>query len=213
LSFNYFANSQVYDPRADYVARVSDIPKTTLDKTRTTFKGYDTETNYSLVTGLDPTNTPMGEISAAQAAGVAAEKAVQDAAIKDGTVIVQTTPQTTPSDRSRLRMDQAYVSNAATTYGSVHFSINRFNIVTDIADLTKNYKLKVTISNKSKISETFQIVLLTLLDKTGAKPSQSFSAFLKDMNCTGLDMTKYKYSISVELIKGGIPFNDNLIEQ
>jgi len=71
LSFNYFANSQVYDPRADYIATVEDIKL--LDKnykggnTRTTFASKTElmpegtqETAYGLVLGLDSVTTSMG---------------------------------------------------------------------------------------------------------------------------------------------------------
>jgi hypothetical protein len=74
LSFNYFANSQVYDPRADYIASIEEI-KTIVkdykgDNTRKTFGSItmesnpeaNTETNYGLVPGLDSVNDSMGAL-------------------------------------------------------------------------------------------------------------------------------------------------------
>jgi outer membrane protein OmpA-like peptidoglycan-associated protein len=60
LSFNYFANAHVYDPRADYIAKASDI-STSLPKDRNTFKASPNspEPNYGLVTGLDMTSQSM----------------------------------------------------------------------------------------------------------------------------------------------------------
>lgn len=66
LSFNYFANSQVYDPRADYIASVKDVPNKKLKETRKTFipglpdsENNTREENYGLVTGLDMTAEPF----------------------------------------------------------------------------------------------------------------------------------------------------------
>jgi hypothetical protein len=78
LSFNYFANSQVYDPRADYVAKVSDLDAANqkklkdagIEAKRSTFPyktqadadkaGLQPEDNYVLVTGLDPITQSLG---------------------------------------------------------------------------------------------------------------------------------------------------------
>jgi hypothetical protein len=78
LSFNYFANSQVYDPRADYIASVESIQKEGLIKNyptdpklrnRTTFKSETElmkegtlETAYGLIPGLDSVNDSMGAL-------------------------------------------------------------------------------------------------------------------------------------------------------
>jgi hypothetical protein len=62
LSFNYYANTQVYDPRADYIAKVSDISTSLTGKER----GYtDNEAQvsldgvYGLVKGLRNLNTAI----------------------------------------------------------------------------------------------------------------------------------------------------------
>ena len=78
LSFNYFANSQVYDPRADYIATVETIQNEKLIKNyptdpklrnRTTFESQTKlmpegtqETAYGLVPGLDSVNDSMGAL-------------------------------------------------------------------------------------------------------------------------------------------------------
>ncbi len=79
LSFNYFANSQVYDPRADYIATIESIQKEGLIKnfptdpklrTRktfgtTTFENNPTandETAYGLIPGLDSVTDSMGAL-------------------------------------------------------------------------------------------------------------------------------------------------------
>ena len=70
LSFNYFANAQVYDARADYIATAEEANKTydpskQIDKERKMFipglsdeQNKTTETNYGLVLGMDMTATP-----------------------------------------------------------------------------------------------------------------------------------------------------------
>ena len=74
LSFNYFANSEVYDPRADYIASVETIRANNLIKnlpkeeelssTRETFatKVGAKEDMYLLVPGLDPSTQSMGAL-------------------------------------------------------------------------------------------------------------------------------------------------------
>ena len=61
LSFNFFANTQVYDPRADYIAKASDVNTNSgtnafADK-RNTYNTNSLEDNYVLVPGMDPTTT------------------------------------------------------------------------------------------------------------------------------------------------------------
>ena len=62
LSFNFFANTQVYDPRADYIAKASDINlnngTNTLSDKRNTYGTNNLEDNYALVVGMDPSVTP-----------------------------------------------------------------------------------------------------------------------------------------------------------
>jgi hypothetical protein len=48
LSFNYFANSQVYDVRADYIAKVSDIPPTLVGKTSGLNKTISPNGDYTI---------------------------------------------------------------------------------------------------------------------------------------------------------------------
>jgi hypothetical protein len=73
LSFNYFANTEVYDPRADYIATVETIqnekliknyPTDTKLQKRDTFgsNGASQETAYGLVPGLNPLNDSMGAL-------------------------------------------------------------------------------------------------------------------------------------------------------
>lgn len=64
LSFNFFANTQVYDPRADFVARAADINASKgtnnfADK-KNTFGTNDNklENNYVLVLGMNPSTDP-----------------------------------------------------------------------------------------------------------------------------------------------------------
>jgi hypothetical protein len=64
LSFNYFANNQVFDPRADIVAKVSSLgldaeklKKLNLEEKRKDAKNEDA---YVLVSGLDPVTQSLG---------------------------------------------------------------------------------------------------------------------------------------------------------
>ena len=65
LSFNYFANNQVFDPRADIVAKTGDErPTFKLDYEK--YKDEKKEAEYKLVPGLDPTTQSLGSINSAE---------------------------------------------------------------------------------------------------------------------------------------------------
>lgn len=220
LSFNYFANTQVYDPRADYISAVKDIEGSKLSSDRKTFgdksKKSQLESNYALVRGLDSTNTPMSEISSS-AINTTDDKVEPSNPTKDskGTQIggskadnTQTTKQTTTSDFDKIKIGSTYETMETTNDGVVAFTIVRKSN-SDTSQLTKAYKLKVTITNINKSTETYQQILSTELNQT--ELTQAFTVSFNETTpvCSGFELNN-KYSLSVELIGTGKSMKINL---
>ena len=66
LSFNYYANTQVYDPRADYIAKKADIANSLIDKDNsisTTFSQSSLDGNYVLIDGMKDLNKGIKTVS------------------------------------------------------------------------------------------------------------------------------------------------------
>ena len=64
LSFNYFANAQVYDPRADYVSAAPPVKVNNSDGSISSIQQTDYDAQcYILNNGLDPLTTSLGLVS------------------------------------------------------------------------------------------------------------------------------------------------------
>jgi outer membrane protein OmpA-like peptidoglycan-associated protein len=214
LSFNYFANTQVYDPRADYVAKVSDIKKDNPDlynklsnksPDRSTFgdKNPDakTEPNYALVPGLDSTKTSMGamnpnEITSSENNNNNVKDGDQAKANDAATSTANNPAGQAEMARIKLTDVQCSTLNWG-QYGSASFIISRTD-PNDNKSLNANYDLTVNIKGKELTSDIFKIKLPKQLDGSELG-TQNFSFDLADMTptCTGLTLTSSSYSFEV----------------
>lgn len=209
LSFNYFANTHVYDVRADYVAKVSDIQGSKLDASRKTFgTNNQTEPNYTLVKGLDITTTSMQTavsdevIPTTQPAPSINQVATAD--VVNSTPAVTTTSSAT-GDLPRLKITNIELT-AYNIDGNLNFTVARKN-AGDSSNLVKDYTVIVTISNKLDNSVSHQIKLPTKL--LASSINQPFSFNLSDMTspCSVIDNSNY--ALRVDLVGLG-KLNENI---
>jgi hypothetical protein len=206
LSFNYFANTQVYDPRADYVAKDGNV-------TRPTFKDENKdakpEPNYVLVTGLDSTKTSMGALNpyevTTEEATTGNDKNEDQVKSSDATTSTANSPAAEP-DLLRLKLSDIEPSIANWgQYTSVKFKISRTDTedLRSLTSLNQEYDLTVNIKGKELTSDNFTIKLPKQL--ASADVSQEFFFNLSDMtpSCTGLTLSSSSYSFEVVVGKIG----------
>jgi hypothetical protein len=204
LSFNYFANTQVYDPRADYVAKDGNETRPTFPyKTKEEAQkvGVKPEPNYILMTGLDSTKTSMGalhpnEISKTEASKNNTNNPNQVAGSNAATSTANSPAGQTEMARIKLTDVQSSVANWG-QYAGASFTISRTD-TTDNKSLNANYDLTVNIKGKELTSDIFTIKLPKQLD--GATlGGQNFSFDLANMtpSCSGLTLTSSSYTFEV----------------
>ncbi len=153
LSFNFFANTQVYDPRSDYVARASNVNATNNNNNfadlRNTTSTSALEMNYALVLGMNttttpyetdpsivPTNTANDGVSVDQTATAAANNNTQ-----------QTTLVSSVQDAGVLYLPSAQV------YFTVRDGITglTYNIVKNVKnDLSQSYQITTQVFDQNK---------------------------------------------------------------
>jgi hypothetical protein len=232
LSFNYFANTQVYDPRADYIAldTMTNEKGDSVINLRQT-NGTDDPSNqnnfeygYKLVSGLDPTRQSMGKFD--NEVDVSKTKANSDAnQIKASDVAtnpvqnqqisgVTANTITTSDDLSKLKLVSA---EAITTFNGTEDLYDRISFIierrdkTNIPNLKKDYDVKAIIQNLTKTDESYQIKLDDKFLKTD--DYRMFQVILDETTHSAntpvvLDATN-NYTIKVELV-GLKPFNNNV---
>jgi hypothetical protein len=211
LSFNYFANTQVYDPRADYVAKVSDLDiatKEKLDVNRKdgTFGSGKPEPNYTLITGLDSTTTSMGALKPYEVtkkdATTGGNKNVNQVKASDAATSTANSPAGQP-ELARLKLSD--VESSVLNWGqytNASFRISRADDK-DYASLNQEYDLTVNIKGKELTSDNFTIKLPKQL--ASGELVQLFNFNLSDMtpSCTGLTLSSSSYSFEVVVGKIG----------
>lgn len=198
LSFNYFANTQTYDPRADTVAVVPGKERTTFKETNPDAKK---EPVYTLVPGLDSTKDSMGAIVSNEVSS--AENNNNNT--KDGNQVKSNENATSTANNPNGNPDLARIKLSGLTssvlnfgqYSTVSFDIIRVSN-TDNTSLSKNYDLTVNIKNNTTPSESFEIKLPKQLD-AATIGIQNFDFGLADMtpSCTGLTLTSSSYNFNV----------------
>jgi hypothetical protein len=170
LSFNYFANSQVYDPRADYVASASYINDKKLIKdynekfTRTTFASNTEkmpegtqETNYGLVLGLDSTKSSMGAFLAGEEVTTIADGKKDDVASSDA---ANSGPSSTDEVKNLKLTLVEYFTGSTGLDNYLNFTISKDANSTNQSD----FKLTAKIINDNNASQTYTTELLYILD-------------------------------------------------
>lgn len=163
LSFNYFANTHVFDPRADYIAKVDGATRPTFGSVNNETPNGQPEPSYSLVTGLDLTNTPMSTLQKNEvktsnlAESTNANNDVNQVAGANASTNTQNA-QTSVDKITKLKITSALVPITALETSMVIFTINRTDNSTT-PNLQKDYLIKGTIQNISNPSESYQIRL------------------------------------------------------
>lgn len=161
LSFNFFANTQVYEPRADYVARASDVNKangTKLNEKRNTFGTTDNtlENDYTLVLGTSPiSETYQTNPSVVPTNTVADVKNIDQTKASDDT---NKGPAPKLSGGSQ-DMGTLYLPNSEIYFTpSGGLTCLTFNIVKNVTrDLTQSYTIGVQIQEQINPSISYNI--------------------------------------------------------
>lgn len=208
LSFNYFANTRVYDPRADNLIKGGD--------SRNTFGSTtSTEDSYVLVPGLDITKQSM-----AADPNVVPTDTSQDTPNKDqvtaASSVATKTQQATPAASNTTDQSKLIINNINAELGtSILFSIGRKNN-SDSSGLSQDYAVSATISNVNNSSESFQIVLTGDDGKLlSTDLTKSFDIILSATSpvCGGL-LEGNSYQLRIKLIglsgSGNIILNKNI---
>lgn len=203
LSFNYYANTHTYDPRADYIAKNTDIKQNTPATNNTTTNSKTSQkqptTDYSLILGLDLTTTNMetGAKNEVFASNTTNPKNTDQAKAANNTSNTQVQNNTSTSGDTvglkNVKLD--YISTA--TSGSIVFGIAnnpqtpltseykvRAKIVT--SDGTESYQLNFGLPYGPNIFQKYQMDF----DKT-TKPFGGFVA-------------GKKYNLIVELVSNNV---------
>jgi hypothetical protein len=220
LSFNYFANTQVYDPRADYIALDTTLNKDgkemiNLRQTNGTANGKDKsnlEYSYKLVPGLDPTKESMGQFDTEiNNTNVNANTDVNQVKASNTTTnppqnqqisgVATTTTVSPNNDLARLKIASANAVVGTDVYDRISFVIERKD-KSDSSDLQKDYDVKVIIQSTSNMSESYQTLLTDKLLKTDKY--RVFEVILANTSHpsnipTVLDATS-NYTIKVEFV-------------
>lgn len=198
LSFNYFANTQTFDPRADTLA----VEKS--NSGSNTGKQKNDDPIYKLVAGLNPISESMGPLSNSEAdkKAVTKEKDSNQITGSDNTVKASNkVPPLTDINRLVLTGVSSTVLNFG-QYSSIDFSINRKS-PSDNKSLVKNYDLTVKITNNNNNNENWSIKLNNQL--TSGDLYQSYTFSMTDMTqvCDGLDLTANSYNFVVTVGDAG----------
>ena len=169
LSFNYFANAQVYDPRADFITKSPDIVvkgETPSDPdTKNQQTAFDAQ-KYQLNTGLNPLTQSMGKITDAEIEKLFGPS---QSDIQPINAQIAANPNTSLTDIQRLEL---YNLSADTT--SWYFNIGRKDL-TDDGSLKQDYPLSVNIIDGTN---TYNIDLTTYLaDDTPLKSNETSQDF------------------------------------
>ena len=224
LSFNYFANTQVYDPRADYVAKVSDLDDASKKKyglDRKTFgvdynKYPDTkpEPNYALVPGLDSTKHSMGatnldEVSTSENNNNNVVNGNQAKANEAATA----NNSSGQSDLAKLKLEVSS-GNTYNTGSTLTFYITRADN-TDKTSLNEDYKLLAKIKRLTSVNGDKPGIVYE--DSTGVTGQLNKSSISKQefgwsldnttplygVQTKKLDFTASTYSLEVEVVGAG----------
>jgi hypothetical protein len=176
LSFNYFANNQVFDPRADIVARVSSfsvtekerLEKLGIKEKRNTFEldynkfqSAQKEDNYILVNGLDPTTQSLGSLNSVSEVDGTTDKPVDQTATADKTGTGQPPANNQFKDITLVSNDfyEPPIKSKPMFEPYFKWPANiKFN---------EDYVVSGTLVNDNKPTETYTI---TILNKVTAAP-------------------------------------------
>lgn len=156
LSFNYYANTQVYDPRADYIAKVADISASLKGK-----EGLkDTDGEYGLVKGMRNMNDAIETITTKT--DIANGPNIDQGAAADnatGALQPETSTTETPKgdDISRINLYRV---------DSIVNGVELFFEVTGSGDLNSDQDFRVTLTDN--VATTIPLGVGKILKNGGA---------------------------------------------
>ena len=202
LSFNYFANAQVYDVRADYIdATQTTRPTYVGPKVNETPDENHYEPGFKLVLGKDPTTFQMGGD-------------IQTSTVNsNGEIVLNQTKTSEAYDLNSYtqgytdasRMELTNFSSSTITYDSgttITFDISRVD-PTDTIDLVQYYKVSVNITNQDDKTQSWDFSDLPQYGYLPTTPYQfSFSGMTPP--CTGFTSgNTYAFTVTLVGVEGG----------
>jgi hypothetical protein len=144
LSFNYYANTQVYDPRADYIAKVPAEVKQGVEA----MTGVDTLPNFMLVNGakdvnklIERTDTPVDSANNTPVEDQVAAAEQVDSSSKPAPVAAPSTPT---NDFEKVEFTSASVTN-----NNLHLLIK----TKDTTNKDLNYRVIIQNTNLNVMKE------------------------------------------------------------
>ena len=160
LSFNYFANTQTFDPRADTLAiKKDDKGNTVTRKTRYEQGQITDEPTYTLVAGMDPVTTSMGSLLADE--------------ISQDTVNNTNNPDQVKANDNTNKNTGLKDNNITSAYISIvdYFSaLTRFDFAIKrpaSSNFTTDYDLTITLTNDSNPSESYTTKVMYPSESSG----------------------------------------------
>ena len=201
LSFNYYANTHVYDPRADYIAKVSDISAslkgasveeaTEFNKRVSMGIGGD----YALVTGISDINKMITKTDTEQA--VADNTPVRDQEAIAEQVTGPDSPQqetTSTAQQTAAQIDLKDATSTSTTSADLIFEIS--GALTEDVNFAANVSLPngtLKVLGGGTIVKTTQTTIQThdiTFDATGLEDGIMYQIQIK-LKLNGTDKTMY----------------------
>lgn len=175
LSFNYFANTQTFDPRADTLAIKKDNNGNTVTrKTRYEQGEITDEPTYTLVPGMDPTTTSMGSLLADE--------------ISQDTVNNTNNPDQVKANDNTNKNTGLKDNNITSAYLSIvdYFSaLTRFDFAIKkpaSSNFTTDYDLTITLTNDSNPSESYTTKVMYPSESSGDYATSSSNKLLLSSN-------------------------------
>jgi hypothetical protein len=148
LSFNYYANTHVYDPRADYIAKVSDVAASlkgaSVEEASAFNKRVSTgvDGDYALVTGVKDINSMIQKTDSEQTIAANTPPMDQVAAAEKVDESSKPADQAAPASTASTNvLEVVEFTNASITNNNLHILLN-----TKVAT-SKDLKFRVVIQN------------------------------------------------------------------
>ncbi len=183
LSFNYYANTQVYDPRADYIAKVSDLSEAVKGSNKGLTNTLSIDGKFAIVNGLvnvntlvktEMTQTQIGDDTPILNQTVASDNT-------NGPSSPQQQPSTQKSDLEKVSI--ANVVFSGTKNVSSKNITGTVNIKIDIESaLSKDFDFKLKIFDKNNLPIDVGVGKLLTTDTIKEASFNVDSTFVTDNN-------------------------------
>lgn len=204
LSFNYFANAQVYDVRADYIDATKDGNDRNVTRQTNGAKkdNFHNEPGFNLHLGLDPTTQQMGDDNRTNTVNSKGEIILNQTKTSKAYDLNSYTQGYT--DASRIELTN--FSSSTITYDSgttITFDISRVD-PTDTIDLVQYYKVSVNITNQDDKTQSWDVPYFP--NEYGYLPTTPYQFSFSGMTppCTGFTSgDTYAFTVTLVGVEGG----------